>query len=331
MTSLQAPLRSGLGVRTTTTEALGGADLTGKVAVVTGGYSGVGLATVRALVGAGATVIAPARTPEKARKALAGIADVELETLDLFDPVSIDDFAQRFLDSGRPLDLLIASAGTMAVPLTRDARGYEAHFAVNHLGHFQLAMRLWPALLAANSPRVIALSSRGHGFADLDLDDPHFERRQYDPILAYNQSKTANVLFVRSLDRRGTPHGVRAFAVHPGTILDTDLTRHFQGDELEGIGIRIGADRKVDSSEFEANGNIVKSVDQGAATTIWAAVSPMLDGLGGLYCEDCDVARVAAADDPSADGVRPWAIDDAAAERLWTLSVELTGADMPVP
>ena len=330
MTSPQVPLESGLGVQTTTTEALGDVDLSGKVAVVTGGYSGIGLATVRALVDAGAAVIAPARTPEKARKALAGIPGVELETLDLLDPFSIDEFAQRFLDSGRPLDLLVEGAGIMAVPLTRDARGYEAHFAVNHLGHFQLAMRLWPALLAANSPRVIVLSSRGHGFADLDLDDPHFERRPYDPILAYNQSKTANVLFARALDQRGKPHDIRAFAVHPGTILDTGLTRHFQGDELEGIGIRIGDDGTIDSSQFEANGNIVKSVDQGAATTIWAAVSPMLDGLGGLYCEDCDVARVVAADDPSADGVRPWAMDDAAAEKLWTLSVELTGAKMPV-
>lgn len=327
MTSLQAPLGSGLGAHTTTIEALAGADLTGKVALVTGGYSGIGLATVRALAGAGATVVAPARTPEKARKALGGIADVELDTLDLFDPKSIDDFAQRFLESGRPLDLLIENAGVMAVPLTRDARGYEAQFAVNHLGHFQLTMRLWPALLAAENARIIVLSSRGHGFADLDLDDPQFERRPYDPMLGYNQSKTANVLFVRSLDRRGEPHGIRAFAVHPGTILDTGLTRHFGGDELEGIGIRIDADGKLDASEFEANGNIVKSVDQGAATTVWAAVSPMLDGLGGLYCEECDVARVVAADDPSADGVRPWAIDDVAAERLWALSVELTGTD----
>jgi NAD(P)-dependent dehydrogenase (short-subunit alcohol dehydrogenase family) len=329
MASLQAPLGSGLGAQTTTIEALGGADLTGKTAVVTGGYSGIGLATVRALAKAGATVIAPAKTPEKARKALSEIANVELETLDLFDPVSINEFAQRFLDSGRPLDLLIESAGIMAVPLTRDARGYEAQFAVNHLGHFQLTMCLWPALAAANGARVIVLSSRGHGFADLDLDDPQFDRRPYDPMLGYNQSKTANVLFVRSLDRRGISHQIRAFAVHPGTILDTGLTRHFEGSELEGIGIKINAERKVDASEFEANGGVVKSLDQGAATSIWAAVSPMLDGLGGVYLEECDVARVVTADDPSADGVRPWAIDDVAAEKLWALSVSLTGTDVP--
>ena len=330
MMSLQTPLGSGLGAHTTTVEALGGADLTGKVAIVTGGYSGIGLATVRALVNAGATVIAPARTPEKARKAFAGMAKVELEALDLFDPGSIDGFAQRFLNSGRPLDFLIECAGIMAVPLTRDARGYEAQFAVNHLGHFQLTMRLWPALIAAKGARVIVLSSRGHGFAALDLDDPQFERRPYDPMLGYNQSKTANVLFVRWLDRRGMPHKIRAFAVHPGTILDTNLTRHFEGDELEGIGIRIDADGKMDASEFEANGGFIKSVDQGAATTIWAAVSPMLDGLGGVYLEECDVARVVAADDPAADGVRPWAIDDVAAEKLWALSVKLTGTELPV-
>lgn len=329
MASLQAPLGSGLGVHTSTIEALGGTDLTGKIVIVTGGYSGIGLATVRALAQAGATVIAPARTPEKAREALSGIAKVELESLNLFDPVSIDDFAQRFLDSGRPLDFLIECAGIMAVPLTRDARGYESQFAVNHLGHFQLTMRLWPALVAANGARVIVLSSRGHGFADLDLDDPQFERRPYDPTLGYNQSKTANVLFVRSLDRRGIPHQVRAFAVHPGTILDTGLTRHFEGNELEGIGIKIDADGKMDSTQFEANGGVIKTTDQGAATTIWAAVSPMLDGMGGLYLEECDVARVVAADDPSADGVRPWAIDDVAAEKLWAISEKLTGAKLP--
>jgi NAD(P)-dependent dehydrogenase (short-subunit alcohol dehydrogenase family) len=190
-------------------------------------------------------------------------------------------------------------------------------------------MRLWPALIAAKGARVIVLSSRGHGFADLDLDDPQFERRPYDPMLGYNQSKTANVLFVRSLDRRGMPHQIRAFAVHPGTILNTGLTRHFEGNELEGIGIKIDAERTVDSSEFEANGGVVKSLDQGAATTIWAAVSPMLDDLGGLYLEECDVARVVAADDPCADGVRPWAIDDVAAKKLWALSEKLTGATLP--
>ena len=330
MTNLQAPLGSGLSVRTTAVEALGGVDLTGKVAIVTGGYSGIGLATVRTLAEAGATVVAPARTPEKARRALDGVAKVELETLDLFDPASIDGFARRFLDSGRSLDFLIESAGTMAAPLTRDARGCEQQFAVNHLGHFQLVMRLWPALVAARGARVIVLSSRGHGFSDLDLDDPQFERRPYDPIQAYNQSKTANVLFARALDRRGAPQQVRAFAVHPGTILDTDLTRHFKGDELAGIGITIDADGKMDSSGFEANGGFVKTIEQGAATTIWAAVSPMLDGRGGVYCEECDVARVVAADDPSADGVRPFAIDDAAAEKLWCLSVDLTGTDLPV-
>ena len=329
MASLQVPLGSGLGAQTTTTEALGGADLTGKIAVVTGGYSGIGLATVRALAKAGATVIAPARTPEKARAALTGIANVELETLDLFDPGSIDDFAQRFLSSGRSIDFLIECAGIMAVPLTRDSRGYESQFAVNHLGHFQLTVGLWPALIAANGARVIVLSSRGHGFADLDLDDPQFERRPYDPMLGYNQSKTANVLFVRSLDRRGAPHQIRAFAVHPGTILDTGLTRHFEGNELEGIGIKIDAEGKMDTSGFEANGGVVKSLDQGAATTIWAAVSPMLEGLGGVYLEECDVARMVAADDPSADGVRPWAVDDMAAEKLWVLSEKLTGKGLP--
>ena len=180
MTTRQAPLHSGFGAQTTAREAIGDRDLRGAVAVVTGGYAGVGLETTRALAGAGATVIVGARTLDKARAAVAGLGRVELDALDLFDPRSTDAFAERFLASGRPLHMLVNNAGIMATPLVRDARGFESQLATNHLGHFQLTAQLWPALRRANGARVVSLSSRGHRRAGVDFDDPHFERRAYD-------------------------------------------------------------------------------------------------------------------------------------------------------
>jgi len=331
MDGMQYPIGSGFGPRTSAIEALDGRDLAGKTAIVTGGYSGIGLETARVLSGAGATVVVPARNAEKARAALAGIGRVEREAVDLLDPGSIDAFAARFLATGRPLDLLVNSAGIMATPLTRDARGFETQFAANHLGHFQLTLRLWPALLASGGARVVAVSSRGHRYGGVDLDDPMFEHRSYDKWKAYGQSKTANILFARSLDRRGASRGVRAFSVHPGTIPETDLARHLVEGDLAATGIRITSDGKIDATEFEAKGGIAKTVEQGAATSLWASVSPLLDGLGGLYCEDCDVARAVAADEPDPNGVRPWALDDGVAEKLWTLSAALTGTAKDAP
>lgn len=214
MTTEQRPLKSGFGANTTAREVLAGRDLTGKTAIVTGGYSGVGLETTRALAEAGATVVVPARTQEKARTALAGIPRVEMETLELIDPASIDAFTSRFLGSGRPLDILINNAGIMAPPLRRGPRGYESQFATNHLGHFQLTARLWPALKRAAKARVVSVSSTGISFGGVDFDDPNFERREYDKWKAYGQSKTANALFAVALDKRGEGHGIRAFSVH---------------------------------------------------------------------------------------------------------------------
>ena len=181
----------------------GGRDLTGKVAIVTGGYSGLGLETTKALAGAGAIVIVPARTPEKAQKALAGIANVEQAALDLADPDSIDAFAGGFLSRTKKLDILINNAAIMASPLMRDARGYEAQFATNHLGHFQLTARLWPALKAANGARVVSLSSIGHRICPPDLEDPNFERTEYNKWMSYGRAKSANALFAIGLDKRG--------------------------------------------------------------------------------------------------------------------------------
>src|SRR5262245_57494899 len=194
MITEQKPLPSGFGAKTTAKEVLAGRDLTGKIAIVTGGYSGVGLETTRALAEAGATVVVPARTQEKARTALAGIPRVEMETLELMDPAAIDAFAGRFLSSERRLDMLINNAGIMAPPLQRDARGYESQLATNHLGHFQLTVRLWPALKRARQARVVSVSSTGISFGGIDFDDPHFARREYDKWKAYGQSKTANAL-----------------------------------------------------------------------------------------------------------------------------------------
>jgi NAD(P)-dependent dehydrogenase (short-subunit alcohol dehydrogenase family) len=314
MTTKQRPLPSGYSQHTTAREVLGSTRLDGAIALVTGGYAGVGLETTRALAAAGATVIVPARAPEKARAALADLERVELEHLDLAAPETIDALAERFLASGRPLHLLINNAGIMATPLVRDARGFESQLATNHLGHFQLTARLWPALRRAGGARVVSLSSRGHARAGIDFDDPHFERRPYDKWVAYGQSKTANALFALALDARGEPHHVRAFSVHPGAIL-TELVRSLSAEELRAVSA---------GSEVE----FFKSPEQGAATSVWCATSGQLAGKGGVYCEDVDIAEAVAADAPGKRGVRPWAMDPGSAERLWTLSEKWTGATL---
>jgi NAD(P)-dependent dehydrogenase (short-subunit alcohol dehydrogenase family) len=299
----QHPLPSGLGAQTSAAEALGELRLDGKTAIVTGGSAGIGLETTRVLARAGASVIVPARDLEKAQRAIGGLSNVSIEPLDLTVPSTIDAFAARHAQ--RPLHLLINNAGIMAAPLARDARGLESQLATNHVGHFQLFVRLLSALKLASGARVIALSSRGHVRSAFDFEDPNFERRPYEKMLAYGQSKTANVLFAVEVDRRYRQDGIRAYAVHPGAILDTDLARHYDPEELKAV---IERARRIGS---------FKNVEQGAATTVWCATSPKLQAIGGVYCENCDVASVKAEGD---DGVRPYAIDPALAQRLWTWS-----------
>jgi NAD(P)-dependent dehydrogenase (short-subunit alcohol dehydrogenase family) len=325
----QHPIESGFGARSTALEVIDGVDLVGKTAIVTGGYSGLGLETVRALLMAGADVIAPARDTSKAEEALealtdeidetgAAIGDLIIGELDLSDPASIDGFTSDILELGRPIELLINNAGVMACPLTRDDRGYELQFATNHLGHYQLTTRLWIAL-AARGARVVSLSSTGHHIAPVDLDDPHFDRRGYDKWVAYGQSKTANSLFAVGLDARGKEHGVRAFAVHPGGIM-TPLQRHLPREEMIAFGW------------MDEAGNVnerFKTPEQGAATSIWAATSEDLDGMGGVYCEDCDIAKVWS-ESVRFMGVKPWAIDPEAADALWEASEAMTGVRLPV-
>ena len=310
----QAPIGSGFGARTTAAEVLAGRDLSGKLAIVTGGYSGLGLATTLALAGAGARVVVPALRPEMARQALSGIPNIEIDRLDLADLDSVRSFAERFLNSGRHADIVIASAGIMACPQTRIGPGWEAQLAVNHLGHFALVNRLWPAL--EKGARIVMVSSGAHRITGMRWDDPHFVSG-YDKWQAYGQSKTANALFALQLDRFGRQTGVRAFSLHPGSIL-TPLQRHLPRQEMVAAGWIDERGELTDAS--------FKTIEQGAATQIWAATSPQLDGRGGLYCMDCDVAPLA--DDASKPGVRPHAIDPAEAARLWTLSAELTGVDV---
>jgi len=325
-TTPQQPIGSGFGAATTASEIINGIDLTGKVVIITGGYSGIGLETTRVLAAAGATVIVPARDINKAGQNLAGL-NVELETMDLFDPASVDAFAERFIASVRPLHLLINNAGIMASPLVRDARGYESQFVTNHLGHFQLTARLWPALVKAAGARVISVSSWGHRLSPLVFDDVNFERREYDRMSAYGQSKTANVLFSVELDELGKAFGVRSFALHPGSIVSTDLSRNFSDDELKAFGVIDEDGKPVLNPEKQQ-----KTIPQGAATTVWCAISPQLDDMGGVYCENCDISPLVKPGDSvelkagfRPIRVMPYAVDPTAARQLWTLSEQLTG------
>jgi NAD(P)-dependent dehydrogenase (short-subunit alcohol dehydrogenase family) len=330
MLTEQKPLPSGYGPKTTAEEALAGRDLRGKVAIVTGGHAGLGLETTRVLSNAGATVVVGSRDLKKAQTAVAKMKNVEVGHLDLANPNSIDRFTHEFLNSNRALDLLINNAGIMATPLMRDDRGYELQFATNHLGHFQLTARLWEPLKKSRNARVVALSSRGHARCGVDLNDPNFNNRPYDKRAAYGQSKSANSLFAVEVDKRGQKHGIRAFAVHPGGIL-TDLLKYMTDEELSAYGIyrENGIPKVPDVADGWSTTTTgvperFKTVEQGAATTIWAAVSPQLHDKGGVYCEDCDIAQLVPADSELNSGVRPWAVDEAAAEALWTLSEKLT-------
>ncbi|MEU9687883.1 SDR family NAD(P)-dependent oxidoreductase [Amycolatopsis japonica] len=314
MTTAQHKIGSGFGARSTAEEVLNGIDLSGRLALVTGGYSGLGLETTRALANAGAQVVVPARRPADAEAALAGIPGTEVGELDLADLASVEAFAGRFLGTGRPIDLLIASAGIMAAPERRVGPGWESHFAICHLGHHALVNRLWPALKAGGGARVVTVASSGHHSSPMRWDDVQFERG-YDRWLAYGQAKTANVLFAVHLDKLGAEHGIRAFSLHPGAIL-TPLQRHLRPEEMVERGW-------IDEHGNQADPEF-KSPERGAATQVWAATSPRLDGMGGLYCEDCDVAEVAA-EEGEWVGVRPYAIDAGEAERLWKFSAGLTG------
>lgn len=316
----QIPVKSGFHAKSTAAEVLAEIDLTGKVAIVTGGYSGIGLEKVRALAARGAKVIVPVRTPDKAAAALAGVTgDVTSAPMDLSDLASVTQFAQNVLDTQGRLDLLINNAGIMACPLARVGPRWESQFGVNHMGHFALTQAVMPLLMRTEGARVVALSSTGHKISDILWDDPHYDTAPYDKWQAYGQAKTANALFANALSRRLRDRGGLAFSVHPGGIF-TPLQRHLPKEEMVALGWlnEDGAPSELVKAGF-------KTPEQGASTTVWAATSPLLQDTAGVYCEDCDIAAPTDPDSPMARfmGVNAHACDDDSAERLWTLSERL--------
>lgn len=327
MSALQQAIGSGFGFHSTAEEILEGIDLAGRLAIVTGGASGLGLGlgleTTRALTAAGASVVVGARRTEAAHAAVTGLPRVQVVELDLGDLSSVQRFADRVLDQGSVpvtgIDMLINNAGVMAASEQRVGPGWESQFAINHLGHFALTNRLWPALAQARG-RVVAVSSAGHHDSAMRWDDVHFTTG-YDKWLAYGQSKTASALFAVGLDRRGAGTGVRAFSVHPGKIL-TDLVRHLQVSEMAANGWVDDEGTLIDPT--------FKTPAQGAATQVWAATAPGLTGFGGLYCEDCEIAGPAPGDGQMV-GVCSYAVDLVEAEQLWTYSADLTGLDAFTP
>lgn len=312
----QTSVGSPFGYRSTAQDVIAGIDLSGKVAVVTGGYSGLGTETVRALAGAGARVFVAARRPENAANDLADVGgDLTILPMDLGDPASIAHFAATLTSLTDAVHIIINNAAIMACPLARDGDGHESQFATNHLGHFRFVGGLWGLLKPAGGARVVTLSSSAHARNGLDLDDLDFVRRTYDKWQAYAQSKSANALFAMALDERGKAHGIRSFAVDPGGIR-TPLQRSLTMDEQIALGW------------YDADGNLnplFKSVEEGAATSIWCAVSPLLDGKGGVFAQDCDVAAPWQQGAPMQVGVHAHVRDAAIAERLWSISEQWTG------
>jgi NAD(P)-dependent dehydrogenase (short-subunit alcohol dehydrogenase family) len=321
MTTAQAPIGSGFGHDTPAAEVVAGVDLSGKTVFITGGYSGIGTETVKALHGAGARVILAGRSPDKAKETLGALHDdVTVLPLDLIDPASIEACADLVAKATTTIDLFIGNAAIMACPLARDPRGYESQFATNHLGHFQLAARLWPLVAAAGAgARVVALSSLAHKRSAVSVDDPHYQNRPYEKWAAYGQAKTANALFALQLDALAKDKGIRAFSVHPGGIM-TNLGRYLTEEDVEGF--------RAQASSGKLRW---KTPESGAATTVWAATSPQLAGMGGVYCENCDIAQMTDEDrDASTTGVMSHACDPVTAAKLWEISEAMTGVKFSI-
>ncbi len=314
------------GWHSTTDEVLEGIDLSGKRILVTGTSAGLGVETARALVAHGADVVGTARDLDKARRATAGIVpgpnggSLELVELDLASLASVRASADALVTDGRPFDIIIANAGVMACPFGKTVDGFETQFGTNHLGHFVFVNRI--ASLIRPGGRLVNLASAGHRYADVDLDDPNFDHTPYQEFLAYGRSKTANVLFAVEFDRRHRDAGIRATAVHPGGIL-TELSRHMGEGAIEQLVENLNAtNAAAGKPPFE-----FKSIPQGAATSVWAAVVADADAVGGRYCEDCHVADVVDGESELAvsEGVRPYALDPEHAKALWAKSEEMVG------
>ena len=318
------------GAEKTTTDVIAGIDLRGKTAVVTGASSGLGLETVRTLLGAGARVIMAARPGAKLDAALTAVradfpqATVDAVPLELTDFSSVRVCAERVARLTQKIDLLINNAGIMAVPFARTSAGCESQFGTNHIGHFLLTNLLLPLLLTTGKARIVNLSSGGHKHCAIDFDDLHWQTREYNKWGAYGQSKTANALFTVALQNRVGAKGVSVFAVHPG-VIPTDLGRHLTADDINALmsSQSLGGEKK--ESGGTSRGKLtLKTIPQGAATSVWAATAPELEGKGGLYLEDCAIAEevpVGVAE----HGYYAWAVDPAAAEKLWQESEKIVG------
>ena len=312
---------SGFSATSTTDDVLAGIDLTGRRYLVTGASGGLGLETSRALASKGAIVVMAARDHSKNETAAAGIRaahpDAQLESLilDLGSLTSVRAAAAEFMSRNVSLHGLILNAGIMATPLGHTVDGFEQQFGVDHLGHFLLARDLLPRLVESAPARVVVLSSAGHRMGDIDFDDVNFERRDYEPFVAYGAAKTCNVLHAVEIDRRYRDRGVRAFAVHPG-VIHTELSRYMTEETLTSLITRLSE---------RPTAMAWKSPEQGAATSVWAATSALLDGRGGEYCEDCNVSAVVPDDELDDGGVAARAVDPARASALWALSEKLVG------
>ena len=317
------------GATSTTEEVLSGVNLRGKRILVTGVSAGLGVETARSLVAHGAEVVGAARDLVKAEAATAQVrkdaaangGSFEVVILDLSDLKSVRDCADKLLKKGEPFDVVIANAGVMATPFTDTKDGFEMQFGTNHLGHFVLANRIAPLIRAGG--RLINLSSAGHRYSNVDLQDPNFERTTYEPFVAYGRSKTANILFAVAFDTRHRGRGVRAAAVHPGGIR-TELSRYTDPSRLETMIAQINKQLAAEGKgPFQ-----LKTVPQGAATSVWAGVVASADEIGGRYCENCHVGKVVPDDvtiTVASEGVRAYALDPTNAEALWKKSEEMVG------
>jgi NAD(P)-dependent dehydrogenase (short-subunit alcohol dehydrogenase family) len=311
----------------TTDQVLTGIDLTGKRVLITGVSAGLGVETARALAAHGATVVGAARDLPKAQRATEPVraqaaagGSLELVELDLASLASVRRCADVLLAAGKPFDLIIANAGVMACPKGTTADGFETQFGTNHLGHFVLVNRI--AALLKKGGRLVNLSSAGHRFSDVDLEDPNFERTPYAEFMAYGRSKTANILFAVEFDRRHRGRGVRATAVHPGAI-QTELSRHMTDAVRQQLIANINSSLPKDAPRFS-----YKSIAEGAATTVWAACIADAEAIGARYCEDCHVAEIADAPEIRA-GVRAYALDPKSARAVWEKSEQMVGEQFP--
>jgi len=317
------------GATSTTEDVLTGINLKGKRILVTGVSAGIGVETARSLVAHGAHVVGAARDLKKAESATAEVrkdasangGSFELLELDLASLTSVRTAADKLLAAGLPFDIIIANAGVMATPFGHTADGFETQFGTNHLGHFVFVNRI--ASLLNPGGRLINLASSGHRFSNVNLEDPNFETTPYEPFLAYGRSKTANILFAVEFDRRHKARGIRAAAVHPGGIM-TELARHMDPGAIEGMVAKMNADLAAEGKgplEF-------KTIPQGAATSVWAAVVAPAEEIGGQYCENCHVGHLVADDvviSAISEGVRGYALDPANAKALWKKSEEMVG------